>query len=82
MNLQIRHPRARSLARRLADLRGITMTDAVVEALEAEVARAEAGPADLHARLDAIGESLRKKGRPGGRDLTKEERDELWTDAV
>lgn len=39
MNLQIRDPRARELAKRIAQRRHISMTDAVVEALEAEYRR-------------------------------------------
>ena len=39
MNLQIRDPRARELARQLAEKRKISMTEAVIEALESELQR-------------------------------------------
>lgn len=80
MNLQIRDPRARKLARDLADLEGVSMTDAVVSALEDRLERLR-GKEDVVALVERIAEDLRKKGKPGGRDLTKDEIGELWTDA-
>ena len=77
MNLQIRDPRARELARRLADRRGISMTEAVVEALEAELARDRSRP-PLAARLNAIADRLKAKGQPGGHDMAKDEIDAMW----
>nr|WP_245276136.1 type II toxin-antitoxin system VapB family antitoxin [Mesorhizobium sp. LNHC220B00] len=53
MNLQIRDPRARELAQRLAAKRKISMTEAVIEALESELKR-ESGRAPLARRLAAI----------------------------
>jgi hypothetical protein len=41
MALHIRGERAAKLARRLADRRAISMTEAVIEALEAALARGE-----------------------------------------
>ena len=41
MALHIRDNRAATLARRLAKLKGITVTDAVIEALEGALAREE-----------------------------------------
>lgn len=77
MNLQIRDPRARELARRLAARRGVSMTEAVIDALEAELRRT---PADkpLSARLKAIADDLATLAKPGGRDLTKDEIGDLW----
>ncbi len=53
MNLQIRDPRARDLAKRIAQRRHVSMTDAVIDALEAEYRRVSAAQ-PLAARLGAI----------------------------
>ncbi len=65
MNLQIRDPRARELARRIAQRRHISMTEAVVEALEAEYRRVSA-------------DELVVLANPGGQDMTKDEIDAMW----
>ena len=77
MNLQIRHPKARSLARRLADLREVSMTQAVVDALEADLARREK-PQDVLESIRRIQDRLRALSKPGGRMMTKEEIDDMW----
>ena len=77
MNLQIRHPKARQLARRIADLRRVSMTEAVVDALAADLARRE-NRESVAETVTRLHEELRRIGKPGGRDLTKEELDELW----
>ena len=77
MNLQIRDPRARELARRIAERRHISMTEAVVEALEVEYRRVSAQQS-LAERLDAIANELAALAKPGGRDMTKDEIDALW----
>ena len=77
MNLQIRDPRARELARRIAQRRQISMTEAVVEALEAEYRRVSARQS-LAERLGAIADELADLAKPGGRDMTKDEIDALW----
>ena len=77
MNLQIRDPRARDLARQLAERRKISMTEAVIEALESELQR-EREQIPLADRLAAISNDLRAKAGSGGRDLTKDEIDEMW----
>ncbi|TPM38940.1 type II toxin-antitoxin system VapB family antitoxin [Mesorhizobium sp. B2-3-4] len=77
MNLQIRDPRARDLARQLAEKRKISMTEAVIEALQSELER-EREQVPLTERLAAIANDLKAKGRSGGRDLTKDEIDEMW----
>ncbi|MER8434652.1 type II toxin-antitoxin system VapB family antitoxin [Mesorhizobium caraganae] len=77
MNLQIRDPRARDLARQLAEKRKISMTEAVIEALESELQR-EREQIPLSERLAAISNDLRAKAGSGGRDLTKDEIDEMW----
>lgn len=77
MNLQIRDPRARELARRLAEKRKVTMTDAVIDALEAELRRDNEG-IPLAERLAGIAKDLRLKAKPGGRDMDKDEIDAMW----
>ena len=77
MNLQIRDPRAHELARRLAEKRKVTMTDAVIDALEAELRR-ESDGTPLAERLAGIASDLRSKAKPGGRDMGKDEIDAMW----
>ncbi len=77
MNLQIRDPRAHELAARLARRRNISMTEAVIAALEAELQRSgEALP--LAGRLGQIADDLAALAKPGGRDMTREEIDAMW----
>ena len=75
--LQIRDERARALAEKLASLRDVTMTEAVIQALEAELKR-EAEREPLADRLRRIAADLASQGAPGGHDLTKDEIDEMW----
>ncbi len=77
MNLQIRDPRARELARRIALRRHISMTEAVVEALEVEYRRVSAQET-LAERLGAIADELASLAKPGGREMTKDEVDAMW----
>ena len=77
MNLQIRDPRARELARQLAEKRKISMTEAVIEALESELQR-EREQVPLSERLAAIARDLKSKAGTGGRVLSKDEIDEMW----
>ncbi len=77
MNLQIRDPRARELARQLAAKRNISMTEAVIEALESELKR-ESGRIPLAERLAAIANDFKVKAGQGGRAVTKDEIDEMW----
>lgn len=75
--LQIRDPRAKELARQLADVRQTTMTDVVVTALEAELARqAEVEP--LIVRIRRIADDLASKSNGRGRAMTKDEIDDMW----
>ncbi|MES0094424.1 type II toxin-antitoxin system VapB family antitoxin [Mesorhizobium sp. M0030] len=78
MNLQIRDPRARDLARQLAEKRKISMTEAVIEALESELQRERERVPLAERRLAAISNDLKAKAGSGGRDLTKDEIDEMW----
>ena len=88
MNLQIRDPRARELAEKLAAKKGVTMSEAVVGALEAELRRAtpaveqeepvsERIAPERLARIKAIIADF-TKGRKPGRDMTKDEIDDMW----
>lgn len=77
MNLQIRDPRARELARKLAEKRRVSMTEAVIGALEAELRRERAGE-PLSARLAAISTRLKAQAQGVGRQVTKQEIDEMW----
>ncbi len=86
MNLHIRDPRAKELAEKLAERKGVSVTEAVVGALEAELERAapvehlpvaaEIEPEKL-ARIHAIIHDF-TKGRKPGRDMTKAEIDAMW----
>ena len=77
MNLQIRDPRARELAKQLAERRGVSMTEAVVGALQSELLRTPA-QTPLSVRVKAIVDELAALAKPGGRDLTKDEIDDMW----
>ena len=77
MNLQVRNPRAYELARKLAAKRKVSMTAAVIEALEAELARENARQ-PLAERLATIAKDLKAKAGEGGRDMTKKEIDAMW----
>lgn len=76
MALHIRDDRAAQLARELATRRGMTMTQAVVEALEGALAR-EARP--LAERLQDIADEAARLSNPASRrKLDKQEIDDLW----
>ena len=77
MNLQIRDPRAHELAKRIAQRRHVSMTDAVVDALEAEFRRLSAQQ-PLAERLGGIADDLAALAQPDGRDMTKDEVDAMW----
>jgi len=76
MALHIRDDRAARLARELADRRGVTMTQAVVDALEGALAR-DARP--LSERLKDIAREAARLGDPSQRrKIKKQDIDELW----
>ena len=77
MPLSIRDPRAAELARNLAGRRKTTMTAAIIEALENEIARDRA-QRPLHERLADLARRGREMAGPGGRDMAKEEIDAMW----
>jgi len=79
MNLQIRDPRAHDLASRLAKKRGVSMTDAVIEALEAQLRFDEGASRSARlAAIQAIAANLAAQSPGGGRDMTKDEIDKMW----
>jgi antitoxin VapB len=76
MALNIRDDRAAKLARRLAERKGISMTEAVIEALESALLR---GERPLSERLAEIAADARRLGDPRRRrPLTTQEIDALW----
>jgi antitoxin VapB len=76
MPLHIRDHRAAQLAKQLAARKGMTMTQAVVSALEGALAQ-EARP--LHERIgDIARDASRLRGDKHGRAVKKHEIDALW----
>ncbi|MFH1555734.1 MAG: transcriptional regulator [Rhizobiales bacterium 17-65-6] len=75
--LQIRDERARELAQQLATRRRVTMTEAVIQALEGELNR-EKEKEPLASRLKQIATALAAEAKPGGKPMTKDEIDEMW----
>jgi hypothetical protein len=76
MALHIRDERAAMLARRLADRSGVSMTAAVIAALEASLAR---GERSLPERLAEIAADARRHADPRRqRAVGKREVDALW----
>jgi antitoxin VapB len=80
MNLQIRDPKAHALARELAERRKTSMTEAVIAALEAELRR-ESERRPLAERAKALATELRSRSKGAGRDMGKDEIDEMWGNA-
>jgi len=77
MTLQIRDRRAHELARKLATQRQVTMTEAVIQALEGELRR-EAATEPLESRIARIAAELAAQAGPRGRSMTKDEIDAMW----
>jgi antitoxin VapB len=77
MPLSIRDPRAAMLARDLASRRGTTMTQAIVSALEAELARDQAS-VPVSRRLLDIAADLKSRAGTDGRVMTRDEIDDMW----
>jgi antitoxin VapB len=76
MALHIRDDRAAKLARQLADRRGVTMTQAVVDALESALERDQR---PLTERLAEIARDAQRLAGPArGQPVTKQEVDDLW----
>ncbi|MEP7457040.1 type II toxin-antitoxin system VapB family antitoxin [Phyllobacterium sp. SB3] len=77
VNLQIRDPRAHELARQLAEKRKTSLTEAVIEALQAELQR-ENHQVPLSARLAEIADRMQALAGSKGREMTKDEIDAMW----
>ena len=77
MTLQIRDGRARELAQKLAAKRRVTMTEAVVQALEGELRR-EAEKEPLADRIARIADALAAEAGPNRYVMSKEEIDAMW----
>jgi antitoxin VapB len=76
MALHIRDERAAKLARRLADRKGISMTEAVIEALESALLRRERSLPERLAELAAEARRLADARRQ--RPVVKRDADALW----
>jgi len=77
MVLQIRDQRARKLAAALASRRKVTMTEAVIQALEGELRR-EAEKEPLASRIARIAANLAAEAGPNRRVMGKDEIDAMW----
>ena len=75
--LNVRDPRAAALAETLGRMRGQTMTEATIYALEAAI-RQEKARTPLAERFAAIAGDLRAKAGPNGREMSREEIDAMW----
>ena len=78
MNLQIRDPRAYELAKKLAEKKKVTMTEAVIRALEGELAKDAGAEKPVWERLQPLLERVRAERQPGGHVMTKDEIDAMW----
>ncbi|WP_276120432.1 type II toxin-antitoxin system VapB family antitoxin [Pararhizobium qamdonense] len=77
MTLQIRDERARELAQQLAERRNVTMTAAVIQALEGELRR-DIKKEPLADRIARIAADLANQAGPNRKTMTKEEIDAMW----
>lgn len=76
MTLHIRDDRAAELARLLAERKGVSLTEAIVHALEAALAQDNR---PLGERIREIAAEAQRRGdKTKRRQVTKEEIDELW----
>jgi antitoxin VapB len=75
--LNVRDPRAAALAKTLGRMRGQSMTEATIYALEAAI-RQEKARTPLADRLGLISRNLLAKAGPNGREMTRGEIDAMW----
>ena len=78
MPLNIRDPRAAELAKELAALRKITMTAAIIEALQNEIKR-ERDKVPLRERLALLALTTRALAGRKGRPVPRSEIDDMWS---
>jgi antitoxin VapB len=77
MALPVNDPQILALARELARHRGMTVTEAIISALEAELALEQASP-PVSQRLLDIAADLKANAGPDGRAMSRTEIDALW----
>jgi antitoxin VapB len=77
MPISIRNPRVEELARELAQKRNMTMTEVIVQALENE-ANKKTDNRPLREQLKELSDEFKRKGKPGGHIMTKDEIDKMW----
>ena len=77
MGISIRNPEVAELARKLADLRKTNMTEAIAHALRSELKR-EQDKRPLADRLEELARETMAMAGPNGREMTKDEIDDLW----
>jgi antitoxin VapB len=78
MPLNIRDPRAAELAKELAARRKITMTAAIIEALQNEIKR-ERDKVPLRERLALLALTTRALAGRKGRPVPRSEIDDMWS---
>ncbi|MBA3446117.1 MAG: type II toxin-antitoxin system VapB family antitoxin [Pseudaminobacter sp.] len=76
-SLQVESSKALELARNWLKKRRVSVSDAVIGALEAELGRENERQSRIN-RLRAIADDLWAQRKPGGRDMTKDEIDAMW----
>ena len=77
MGISVRDPEVGDLARELARLRKTNMTEAIAHALRNELKR-EREKRPLAERLEELARETMAMAGPNGREVTKEEIDDLW----
>ena len=77
MGISIRNPEVGELARKLAELRKTNMTEAIAHALRSELKR-EQDKRPLAERLEELARETMAMAGPNGREMTKDEIDDLW----
>jgi len=75
--LNVRDPRAAALAKTLGRMRGQSMTEATIFALESAI-RQEKERKPLAERFAEIAKDLRAKAGPNGREMSRDEIDAMW----
>jgi len=77
VGISVRDPEVGDLARELARLRKTNMTEAIAHALRNELKR-EREKRPLAERLEELARETMAMAGPNGREVTKEEIDDLW----
>jgi antitoxin VapB len=77
MPLNIRDPRAHILAKKLADARHITMTAAIIQALEKEL-KHEQSRIPLKDQFALLAAQIKAESSIKGRSISRDEIDSMW----